>query len=425
MTTLPSLAGAREGPGEPSGSGVGVSRPRALARRVRQRGEETLRTLLCAIENARLRARRGVKGDAPIRLLCLVDLVQDLDVILPIALAARHDGRYAVSICMTTWLEDVAPWVPTRLARYGFEPLLATRKQLQTGQAPDIAPFDVLLTACESTAAAHRFAHALVRRANQAGLHTFTVQHGLENLGLTSRAGGDFEFASQSIFVWRAPQNLPPWVPATRRRRCIGVGRAQLNEETKDGDWPSELAGVPLVAVFENLHWDRYPPGYSGRFLGDLATTARENPHFHFLIKPHPAGLWLVKNPDAMGQRPSNLTIASPTTSQWSHVTAGAIIRRAAAVVTTPSTISLDAATQGKPVAVVGYGLNLDFYTPLSRIAQSSDWSAFLQEVQHEPQGFSGRLQAFSRRHLIDGDARDRILHGIVERVASPHSTTP
>lgn len=400
-----------------------ISWPHALARQLRQRGEETTRKLMCkllrGIETVHHRARRALPRGTPIELLCLIDLVQDLEVILPVALAARQSGRYKVSICMTTWLHEVAPWVPNRLASHGFQPILATRKQLQLGQAPDLEPFGVLLTACESTAAAHRFAHALVRKANQAGLHTFTLQHGLENLGLTSRAGGDPEFASQGIFTWRAPRALPPWVPAERRDRCIGVGRARLRGDLTDVTPPSHLSGAPFVAVFENLHWERYPPDYTSCFLADLLEAARRSSDLRFVIRPHPAGLWLTKNPEMLDSRPSNLIIASPVEDEWRHVTANTLISRAVAVVTTPSTVTLDAALLDVPVAVAAYGLDLEFYSPLPTIESVEDWVTFIRGARGSGRAFSDLLQTFQRRHLVEGDACERILDSIAHRAAA------
>src|SRR5690606_17244282 len=128
------------------------------------------------------------------------------DVLLPTMLSARNDDRFSVTVCMTSWLQDVAPWVPSRLAASGFKPIVVSRKQLLSAAGIPLSTFDTVVTASESTAAPHRFVHALVGRANALGLRTCTFQHGLENLGLTSREDGDHEFASQVILTWGPPE---------------------------------------------------------------------------------------------------------------------------------------------------------------------------------------------------------------------------
>lgn len=394
--------------------------PRAIIRRVRRRSAESTRQLVSILESVALRVRRTPRFDTQIELLCIVDLVQDLDLILPVALAARQDKRFSVTVCMTTWLHDVAPWVPERLCRHGFEPTLATRKQLQIGSAPDLSGVDVLLTASESTAASHRFAHALVRRANLAGIHTFTLQHGLENVGLTSRTDGEYDFASQRIFTWSSPDELPDWVPPRRRSRCIGVGRPQIPQD--GDDVPSKYLRRPIVAVFENLHWSRYPASYSERFLADLQTAALHRPDLQIIVKPHPAGLWLTKNPDALRGRPDNLVIVPPADEEWRQVTARNLIRRSIAVVTTPSTIALDAASAGVPVALAAYGIDLGFYSPLPMLDETNDWLQFLGQASCDRRTFEAALQAFRHRHSIEGDACSRILDRLFEQATALHA---
>ncbi|MGH8677401.1 MAG: hypothetical protein ACREUQ_03495 [Burkholderiales bacterium] len=272
--------------------------------------------------------------------------------------------------------------------------------------------FDALVTAAESTAEPHRYAHALTRRANQGGLSTFTFQHGLENLGLTSKVEGDHEFASRTILTWTQPESLPTWVPKSRRDRCVGVGRITCAPRGVT-QFPAWRDDGKIVAVFENLHWERYDETYVRSFLSDLDTLVRMRPDLRFLVKPHPAGRWLSRNPDAINRAAANLMIADPVDASWARVSAAAVIERAKAVVTTPSTVALDAACAGRPVAVAAYGLDLPAYEPLPLLAGAPDWGKFIAVAIDKPAVFKPRLETFVARNLIPGDAARRIVTAI------------
>lgn len=314
-------------------------------------------------------------------LICLVDLVQDVDLILPVAIAARDSGRFDVTICQTAWLQTVSPRAGALIADAGFAPLVVSRRAILLGMEPELGDADALLMASESTAPPHLFAHTLARRAKREGVRTFVMQHGLENLGLTYRErGGEVEFASDHILTWGAPKLLPAWVPAGRRARCIGVGIPKPALLATAAVLPLDGEKRPIVGVFENLHWDRYSPGYRSSFLADLSATASAHPNLLFVVKPHHAGQWLSKNPHALAEA-ENILLADPADPRWERFTAGAIIERAAAVITTPSTVALDAARVRCPVAVAGYDLELPVYAPLSILQGASDWRAFLSST--------------------------------------------
>lgn len=387
-----------------------VARP--LHRRVLERTGLSSLAARLSILVERLRPTRPAPRGRPLSVLFLIDLVQDLEVLLPIMKAARAAGRFHVDVCMTTWLHRVSPWIPDRLAVAGFRPLEAQRERLLDPAGVSLRGFDALVTASESTAAAHRHGHALVRRANRLGLATLTVQHGLENLGLTSRVDGDHAFASKTILTWGPAKALPDWLPRGVRARCVGVGRPRSIGAAPE-PLPPDYDGRRVVAVFENLHWARYSAEYADRFLHDLAGTARAFPDVLFLIKPHPAGLWLTRNLGRLDSQPDNLVLADPNQAAWSQVTAVALITAATCVVTTPSTVALDAVEAGRPVAVAAYGLDLEAYDPLPALQEEADWTRFVRSVLDGSADTASRAQAFRRRHLMDGDAATRALDAI------------
>lgn len=359
----------------------------------------------------------GASGGPPrshpgrIGLLCLIDLVQDADLILPIAQAARANGACEPRIVMTDWLDRIAPNVAQRVAAAGFTPVRHARDAVLTGLAPELGPWDALLSASESTAASHRFAHALTKRAKAAGLTTFTLQHGLENVGLTYRGDGDHDFASDWIFCWGDPAALPDWVSADVRTRCIGVGRGALAPARDVAPLANEER--PVVAVFENLHWARYDESYRRRFIDDLTFAAQARPDLRFIVRPHPAGLYLLSEA-AAARFSDNVTIADPRAGVWADANATDLIAAAACVITTPSTIALDTAQIGRRVAVAAYDLDLKAYQPLPLLTRAADWIAFLDAPPD-----AAALSSFARRHVLEGDACAAMTESIAAHVGS------
>jgi GT2 family glycosyltransferase len=350
-----------------------------------------------------------------IGLLCLIDLVQDAELILPVAHAARAHGGFEVGLVLTDWLDRVAPAIGARVSEEGFAPTRCSRHALANLQFNN---WDALLTASESTSPSHRFARALTTRAHASGLATFTMQHGLENIGLTYRGDGEHDFASQWIFTWGDPSGLPNWVSETVRSRCIGVGRPEPSS-APHRPLPLSANARPLVGIFENLHWERYDEDYRRQFIADLKTTAIARPDVLFLVRPHPAGRFLANK--ASANLPENFVIADPTRTEWAPITAGDVLSRARAAITTPSTIALDAAKRSLPVAVAAYGLDLEAYAPLPLLAGPSDWSAFLERALSH--GADQDVKGFYSSHCLVGDASAAMLDAIATR-ANPRGAT-
>jgi len=133
--------------------------------------------------------------------------------------------------------------------------------------------------------------------------------------------------------------------------------------------------------VFEDLLWDRYDDTYRRRFLDDCSDFAMAFPTTAVLIKPHHAGLWAAKNRGAFPAWTANLVMADPTDPFWEPFTAPSLIAAADLVITTPSTVALDAALARKPVAVVAYGHDLPAFQPLPLLQSASDWIAFGEQA--------------------------------------------
>ncbi|OWW02404.1 hypothetical protein ATY81_21800 [Rhizobium sp. R72] len=381
-------------------------------------GETNARQWTGAVKRALLKAAEtSLKGTPRIKVLVLMDLIQDLDVILPIVERMQTDSRFALTVVITDWLDKISPRVSRELLARSLVPLVITKKDAIDGSEPDLSRISAVITACETNHPAHRVPHAVVRRANNRAIPTYTLQHGLENVGLTyfepyPDHDGPIEMASSTILTWGPVENLPSEASPTTLARCFAVGTPKAPQPSTV-ELPLHPKIGPIVAVFENLHWERFTDTYREAFIRDLLDVAAARPATTFLLKPHHAGRYLVKNSHLLAHAPANIVLADPTVPPWEPYTASAIIGSVDAVITTPSTVALDAARAICPVAVAGYGIALPIYEPLPILTDACTWLNFIDGVSVASTDLQSRLEEFRMRHVIEGDAVGRILDRI------------
>jgi hypothetical protein len=340
----------------------------------------------------------------------------------PLLEALRARGEARLRVLVSDWLAQGSPRTPTELAARGFAFDIVPREAVRSGETPSLTGVTGVLTGADASVRAHKAGHTLATRARAKGLPTFTLQHGFENIGLTYKDhlhGEDVRFASQTIFIWSTPQALAAWATADTRAAAVPLGNpkavpppaqaVRLNQ----GYWPR------TIGVFENLHWHRFSEAYREQLLADLQAAAQAHEDVLFLVKPHHAGRWLSSNRDRIGER-ANLVVLDPTDSAWEPHTAPGLIASLDAVLTTPSTVALDAARAGRPVAVLGYDLELPLYEPLPIIRSLAELEAFL--AAHEADGLKLN-EAFLRRASLPGRADHRIAASIAEALREPAKT--
>jgi len=345
------------------------------------------------------RKRRKTQSRRP-RLLCFVQLAQDFDLLFPVIKAARAD--FDVTVTIRAELALSAPSVMERLAQQVERIFFVHDAEIEslTPDDPRISS-GVLITASETTGRAHRVARLFVEAAKRAGVRTFTLQHGVENIGLTYRDAKYDEsvgFVSDFVLTWNVAENLPDWVSDQTREKVIPVGCAKaMIEQSALKDFP--LAGREFIAVFENLHWSRYDDDFRARFLADLAATARSNPNMLFVLKPHNAGQWFTTRCTLDHALPDNVLVIDPMAPEWMSYTSDAFLSFARAAITTPSTTAFDAARYNKPVAVVSYGMDsVQRYQPLPQIRTAMEWQSFVKAVQVK--SFDHEILAEYRRRV-------------------------
>ena len=270
----------------------------------------------------KLRARAAKLIDRSPRILLFINLPQDLDLLLPLAIRLHKSPDYQVEVAVTDKALAGSPRINTLFASAGMQLTVLNHKAVVSGLQPRLAHVQAVVTASESTANAHKGPHTLTHRANQQGIPTYTLQHGFENVGITyfdaEYPVGMIMFASKTIFTWGAVAQLPLKTPPETKAKCVAVGCPKfVDAPGLSVEVPGREGGDRLIAVFENLHWGRYSDDYRQRFLHDLAQTALACPEVTFLVKPHHTGLWLTQRYKGQVPVAGNLIVADPKAPEW------------------------------------------------------------------------------------------------------------
>lgn len=307
----------------------------------------------------------------------------------PLLLLWLADDRdiFELKVCVSRWLATDHPEAIAELRDTTLPFRLVRRRDVIEGRTPNLRGFDAVVTASESSHPAHAGGHALALRARAAGVRTYTLQHGLENVGLGMGEAG--EIASDVVFCWLTPA-MAADAPEAVRKKLVYVGRPRTA--------PNQPAAVRyVVGVFENLHAERYSDADRMAFLDGFAALAGTGAPI--LLRPHPAGRWS-----------RGLDLA-----RWPNVSLGtsgsgpAAVASAERIVTTPSTVVLDAAQAGRPVALACEGGEL--YRSFPVLRGPEDWLVFAAA----PDTQAEQRAAFLARTLVPGDATGEILKFIHE----------
>jgi hypothetical protein len=331
------------------------------------------------------------------RVLVLVDLAQDIDVLAPVLAALRDCPDLAPVVRVAGWLERESPRTAARLRQLGLAFAYVRRADVVSGKAPSLRGIAAVLAAAESSHPAHAAGHALARRAASAGIGAYTLQHGLENVGLYGLERAAARFASEHVFCWFPERETPADLPDGTAAKLLHVGRPS--------PLPARAAPPPRyhLGVFENLHWERYGADEREAFRAGLLAVARSLPELRILLRPHPAGRWSMQLGQELAPFP-NIALAGPAELQEGASGGAEAVKEAGRVITTPSTIALDAAAVGAPTALAAPGGEV--YAPLPELRAPEDWIAFARGIGDDRAG----LDRFVSRVLVPGDASPRIV---------------
>lgn len=364
---------------------------------------------------------KRVKESSNPDLIVAVHLPQDISLAFPVLEEASKQGLQCV-----VWIsfQAIKRW-PSILkdiqnSKFNFR-IIADDFKVSDQLFP--SRVFALLSITESNLNPHRFTRKLTKAANKFGIYTATMQHGFENIGLSYSDEihniKRIKFESANVYTWGDNNTYHPDILKETLEKCVQVGCPK----PKSVDFkplPCSLAKESVVVgVFENLHWHRYSEDYRTGFIKGVNHLAAQYPDITFIIKPHSAGVWLTGRYDGEKPEHRNVIIIDPLSSDWSDITAAHLLLHLSAVITTPSTIAVDAARLSIPTAVVAEGLPLSNYAPLSLIRDMHDWGGFVDKVLDSDQKKSLQEQAnqFVDRVLLPSEkSAERIVSDIISR---------
>jgi hypothetical protein len=273
---------------------------------------------------------------------------------------------------------------------------------------------DVFLSTVESTVAKNKLPYIITRIANTLDVSTFTLQHGFPNLGLSfcdHVYGADIRFTAKTVLTWGPVEALADWVSDETRHKCEAVG-CPKELVLFDSDLDKATSDRPIIAIFENLHGHIFDRQYITDFLGHLQETAEQHKEFRFILKPHPSSLRCrTEELSEMFSRLKDVEIIDRADGKTPAYSTPWLLANALGAITTPSTVALDGALQGVPVALALYGLDLyrSIYAPLVMLESRADWEDFLGKLTNGDD-LKKRNDEFLRRVIVPGDAASRIL---------------
>jgi len=351
-------------------------------------------------------------------LAIIIQLPQDIELARPLWEEAKKRG---ISTIILTSLSASERWPPINNLKNETEtPSRILPDKIQLEDAIGILnSVKALISVTESNLGPHRFAHKLTKIANSCGVYTATMQHGFENIGLTYNDDTHniktINFASRRIYTWGHNETLDKNIPPKVKKKCFPVGCTKFTATRKPSSKDIIPKNRPIIGIFENLHWHRYSREYRRNFIRNLEWACQQNPNIDFLIKPHPTGAWLTKIDESEKPTIDNLIIIGQNNTSLSNRNSSSIIENLMAVITTPSTIALDACLVNKPVAIVSENLETSNYHPLSMLRNKEDWQEFIIATLDDCLLIKEQEKStnFINRTLISGNATSRILEDI------------
>lgn len=352
-------------------------------------------------------------GSTVTNVMILLDLVQDLEIMKPIIVDFQKMKEVNLQIVLSAWLRSNSPRVTYFLDRIGQSySLIDSRKTFKTDCQEILRGMDVLLLPSESNLPPHKLAHHMAKQGNNLGIKTITFQHGLENVGLTYFDDKKAYMSSSKIIIWNDKTSKSDKVEERIRGKCVPMGIFKPQYGRIDRELVHELSGArQVVGIFENLHWERYDDDYRNNFLDCIAEVSNSRKDTYFVIKAHHAGKWSRRiGQDRFGGH-DNLKVVDLDDAGWEIISGNQLVTICDCVITTPSTIAVDAAIHGLPVAVIANDIKeLELYEPLKLLRKAQDWYDFLDSVEKEPNGHAEILDKFRDKTYVKLNPVDELL---------------
>ena len=358
------------------------------------------------------------RADRPVRLVLLICRPHDIDLYLDIWKLAQLDEGLEIRFWIRKKALEKFPVTKKLLKQHGMQVDFVARHGNLSMAVERFREIDALLNTVETSFASHKIAFRLVQLANAAGILTYTLQHAFENIGLTSTDPAfdspNITFAAGKIFTWGPVDKLTGRPHPETVKKCVPVGCPKLHLQASGKTADDRERQQPLIAIFEGLHAKRFDEGYTRKFFMDLQESASRFRDLLFILKPHPNVLARSSTHTTLLNELKRVQVIDPAASGNAFsMTTPELLDRALAVITTPSTVALDAAINNTPAAVTRYHQPMRFYEiyePLPLLRSSADWQRFLEQVMNDPKPLEIQTARFLARKVVPGNAAEKIL---------------
>ena len=314
--------------------------------------------------------------------LFILDLIQDIDILLPIILEFKKNN-YKFEVIASTWLIENSRRTRTMLDELQIHFHIFTQKDILKWKSLPFDNLGIVFFGAESNLPPHRTSHHIAKIANRKSCLTCTFQHGLDNIGLTYFDRNIIKFNSQYIFTWHNNLLHNKLVHPETKQKIIPIGAFKYihpNHQLKDEVLKYNFHSA--IGIFENLHWDRYSNNYRNTFLENLDYLCNYFPDQFFYLKPHQAGKWSLRNSSKFEKllTNENFIIIDIENTSWENISGLELASYFKAIITTPSTIAIDAAITKTHCAVITQNLKqLSNYKGIIRLTNQNDWIKFIQ----------------------------------------------
>ena len=159
------------------------------------------------------------------RLLCFIQLAQDLDLLNPIIRAAAEYFEVAVGVLVDLALSS--PAVLEALGRQRTRTFFLHRLELESLDARDPRiRADIVITASESSADRHSAARLVAEAGKAAGATTFTLQQAVRDADATDHEPAPdeaIEYSSDYV-LWPGGDSPPNWMSPAARDKLVPLG---------------------------------------------------------------------------------------------------------------------------------------------------------------------------------------------------------
>lgn len=339
------------------------------------------------------------------RIVFIVDLVQDVAIIAPIVRLAAKVAGTPITVFASdefgkrdtggTWaaeLDALAAETGSTVERFDAVADLGPILQRFTG---------VLFAPSESRLPAHARVNAVVRAA-RTNYRTVAVQHGYENIGLLHHESHDqhfgktVEFDAQILLSWFPADRLKSLSPHQRSKLYV-AGPPQLIAPVPRGSLPVGKAAL----ICENLHSVRMrTPEIVNAFKANVRALAADG-RYALALRPHPSRIFLARNPELM----ADVTEINDAPLYRQDLS------RFGFAISAPSSVVLDFALAGVPVAVWNAGgtaSSVANYEGLTVLDLATSWSTFVDRVATDAAAVVAEQDRFVAGLGIPGDVAAR-----------------